>query len=285
MSRIALVTDTTTNLPAEWAESRGVHVIPVYIRFGDTTYRDGVDMDAATFYRRLKESPTMPATSQPSVGDFLELYRRLSREASAIVSIHLSAEMSGTMASALAAREQLLSESAEPPEVHVVDSRATSGASALLVSAAADAIAAGHTASDVVRRVEEVRGRLFSAFVVDTLEYLHRGGRIGLAAHLVGSLLQLKPILYFRDGKVAPLEKVRTARRAKERLLEVVAERAGGRPIRAAVAHAQAPEEAERIRRHLEQHFDCRELMVVEFSPVVGAHGGPGTVGVALYTV
>ncbi len=285
MSRIALVTDSSAYLTPEQVRQYGVHVIPIYIHFDGETYRDGVDMDAATFYRRLESAPRLPTTSQPSAGDFLELYRRLSGQADAIVSIHISSDLSGTVASALAARQILLAEMAEPPGVYVVDSRTTVCGLALLVSAAAQAVAAGSPPAQVAQRVEALASRLLTIFVVDTLEYLRKGGRIGGATALVGSMLQIKPVLYVNQGRVDVLEKVRTARRAKRRMLQIVTERAGGRPIHAAVVQAQAPEEGERIRQHLADRLDCRELFVVEFSPAIATHVGPGTVGVSFYTL
>jgi len=284
MPAIALVTDSTAYLPPEQVRRYRVQVIPVYIHFHGETYRDGVDMDAETFYRRLKSAPKLPTTSQPSAGDFVDLYRRLSGEADTIVSIHICSDLSGTVASALAARQMLLAEMADPPEVYVVDSRTTVCGLALLVCAAAQAVAAGLSAPQVVQRVEVLASRLLTIFVLATLEYLRKGGRIGGATALVGSVLQIKPVLYLNEGRIDVLEKVRAARRAKRRLLQIVAERAGGRPIHAAVVHAQAPEEAERIRQHLADRLDCRELFVVEFSPAIATHVGPGTVGVAFYT-
>ncbi len=284
MSRIALVTDSSAYMPPELVRKSGVHVIPLYIHLGGETYRDGVDMDAATFHERLASLSTLPTTSQPSAGDFVELYRHLSAEVDAIVSIHISSVISGTVNSATTARQQLLAEMTNPPEIYVIDSRTTANGLALLVSAAARAIAAGQTAAQVTREIQDLTSRMFTVFVVDTLEYLQKGGRIGGAAALAGSVLQVKPVLYFNAGRIDVLEKVRSARKAKQRLLEIVAERAGDQPIRASVVHAQAPEEAERARQHLATHFDCRELFFLELSPVIAIHVGPGTVGVAFYT-
>jgi len=284
MSRIALVTDSSAYMPSELVRKSGVHVIPLYIHSGGKTYRDGVDIDATAFYKRLTPLPALPTTSQPSAGDFMELYRHLSAEADAIVSIHISSELSGTMNSAITAQQQLLAEMANPPEIYVIDSRTTADGLALLVSAAARAVAAGQTAAQVAQGVRDLTSQVLTVFVVDTLEYLHKGGRIGGAAALVGSVLQIKPILYLNDGRIDVLEKERSARKAKQRLLEIVAERAGDQPIHACVVHAQVPQEAERIRQRLADHFDCRELFVVEFSPAIAVHVGPGAVGVAFYT-
>ena len=284
MSRTALITDSTAYMPSELVRKLGVHIIPLYIHSGGETYRDGVDIDATAFYERLTSLPALPTTSQPSVRDFMELYRRLSAEADAIVSIHISSGISGTMNSAITARQQLLDEMANPPEIYVIDSRTTANGLALLVSAAARAIAAGQTAAQVAQGMRALTSRVLTVFVVDTLVYLRKGGRIGGAAALVGSALQVKPVLYLNEGRIDVLEKVRTARKAKQRLLEIVSERAGGQPIHACVVHAQVPQEAERIRQHLADHFECRELFVVEFSPAIAVHVGPGTVGVAFYT-
>lgn len=284
MSRIALVTDSSAYMPPELVEQHSVHVIPLYIHFGEKSYRDGVDMDTATFYEQLGSAPKLPTTSQPSVGDFMDLYRRLGQDADAIISIHISSGISGTVDSALAARQKLSPKTENPPDVYVIDSRIAANGLALLVTAAASAIATGLPADRVAQKVEDIALRLPTIFVVDTLEYLHKGGRIGGAAALMGSVLRIKPILYFREGRIDVLEKVRTARKAKRRMLESVTERADGRTIRAAIVHAQAAEEAERIRLYLADHFDCRELFIVPFSPVIATHVGPGTVGVSFYT-
>lgn len=283
MSGIALVTDSTANLPAELVEQLSVTVVPVYVRFEDRVYRDGVDMDNATFYRRLRETGAMPRTSQPSVGDFLEVYRRLSANHEDIISIHISGDLSGTVTAAQLAAEQLQQENPDGTRVHVVDSRVTSGAQALLVTAAARAVAAGKGAVEVVARVKDIIPRLRIAFMLATLEYLRRGGRIGAAAALAGTLLQVKPILEIRDGGIHVLEKVRTASRARRRLYEIIEEWGKGHPVRTAVAHADAPDDAQEVAEFIRSRLDVRELVVVEFSPVVGTHVGPGSLGAVVY--
>lgn len=285
MPEIALVTDSTSDLPSDWAAEHKVHVVPLYVRLGDEVMRDGVDMDAAAFYRRLRTSRVLPGTSQPAVGDFVEVYRRLLERAEAIISVHISRALSGTIAAAEAAKLQLASSSGAEPPIHIVDTRVASAGSALVVSAAADGIAAGLTAPAIVANLQRIVARLFTAFTVDTLDYLHRNGRIGAASALLGSVLQMKPILYFRDGLVAVREKVRTSARARERLIEMVVAEAAGRPVRAAVCHADATDAAEEARVQLARRLDCRELLVVQFGPVVGSHGGPGTLGVGFYAV
>ncbi|MHB0876458.1 MAG: DegV family protein [Anaerolineae bacterium] len=285
MSTIAMVTDSTSDLPHDWVAQRQITVVPVYVRFGDEVYRDGVDMDSATFYRRLRTTRELPRTSQPSVGDFLDVYRRLLDTADAVISIHISRGLSGTIAAAEAAKQQLADSLGQEPPIHIVDSRVASAATALVVSAASDCIAAGQSVAQTLATLGNVIEHMFVVFAVDTLEFLHKNGRIGSAAALVGSALHVRPILTFRDGIVAVRERVRTTTRARERLLELVVEAAHGRPIRAGICHADAPAEAEKIRRYLVENLDCREALVVEFGPVVGSHGGPGTVGVGFYPV
>ena len=284
-SRIALVTDSTAYLSPEKVQECNATVIPLYVHFDEATYRDGVDLDADTFFQKLKAAPALPTTSQPSVGDFLELYRRLSQENDAIISIHISSGISGTVSAAQTARQMLLDELAEPPEIYVIDSQVASCGLALLVTAAARAIAQGWPAQQVAQHVEELATRVQMLFAVDTLEYLHKGGRINGAAALFGSALKIKPILYFREGKIEPLEKVRTSKRVKRRILEIMGEQIKDQPVHVCIAHAQALEEAERVRAHCTAHFDCRELFIEGISPVISTHVGPGTLVVSFYTI
>jgi len=276
MSATALVTDSTAYLPPELVERYRITVVPLYVRFGEEVFRDGVDISPEQFYARLRTSPVMPATSQPSAGDFLEAYRRLIEGgASAIISIHISTKMSGTVPSALLAREQI-------PQVpiFVVDSLSTSMGLGFQVLEAARLLEAGRPPEEVVQAVEALRGRIRILFVVDTLEFLHRGGRIGGAQAFLGSLLNLKPLLAVRDGQVDAVERVRTKRRAIQRMLEILAAEAGDRPMRVAVIHGGVPEEAAGLHDEVRSRLNCQELYVAELSPVIGTHAGPGTVGV-----
>lgn len=283
-SRIALVTDSTAYLSPEKVRECNATVVPLYVHFDEEVYRDGVDLDADTFFQKLKAAPALPTTSQPSVGDFLELYRRLSQDHDAIISIHISSGISGTVSAAQTARQMLRDELAKPPEIYVIDSRVASCGLALLVTAAARAIAHGWPAQQVAQHVEELVARVQMLFVVDTLEYLHKGGRINGAAALFGSALKIKPILYFQNGKIEPLEKVRTSKRAKRRILEIMEKRIKDQPVHICITHAQALEEAEHVRAYCTAHFDCRELFIEGISPVISTHVGPGTVAVSFYT-
>ena len=279
MGRIAIVTDSSANLPAELIEKYGIHIVPLKIAFGERVFRDGVDITPEEFYRMLRETDDPPVTSQPSPGEFEELYARLAPEAEAIVSIHISGGLSGTISSALAAREAM-----PTLPIHVVDSRTTSIALGFIVLEAAQVAAAGGTPDEVLAKAREMIPKVTIYGVLDTLEYLRRGGRIGRAASLLGSMLRIKPIFYLNDGVVDALEKPRTKARAVRRMVEIMAERVGAEPVRVAVLHADVPDEAERLREEVASRFRClEEPLVVELTPVLGAHAGPGVLGLAYY--
>lgn len=277
--RIAVVTDSTADIPRPLVEEYGIHVVPQILILGDQTWRDGVDIDASAFYELLRTSSQFPASSQPTVTSFRELFARLSQEAEGIVSVLVSNELSGTLNSALTAASNL-------PEVpvEIIDARAVSMQLGLTVLAAARAAAARGDLQAVAEAARALVGRVYIYFVVDTLEYLHRGGRIGAAARLFGTALNLKPLLTIKDGIVTPVTKVRTRRKALDALFDLLDERlAAGDRIHMSVVHVAAPEEAARLADQLEARFDLVEMIRSECGPVVGAHAGPGTVGVAFY--
>jgi len=279
MKRVIVVTDSTAGMPADLAAQNGVHVIPLWVHFEKEGYRDGVDLTTEQFYPMLSKARNLPTTSQPSVGEFLEVYRSLASQAEAIVSIHISSELSGTVASALAAREML-----HDVPVHVVDSRSAAMGLGMIALAAAHAAAEGHNAEEVAAAAEQLVPRTNVIFVVDTLEYLHKGGRIGGAAALLGSLIQIKPILHLDKGRIEALDKVRSRQKAMDRLMEIVAEHAGGAgSLHASVIHAQATAEAEALRDRVSGAFRFAELYIAGVSPAIGTHVGPGTVGIAFY--
>jgi DegV family protein with EDD domain len=278
MGSIALVTDSTAYLPADVVAEQGITVVPLYVNFGDESYRDNVDILPDDFYARLPTAKVMPSTSQPSRGDFATVYQRLADQgATAIISIHISSLLSGTVSSALMARDDV-------PDVpiYVVDSLSTSMGLGFMVLEAARQAAAGRPAEEIVRSLEAMRDDVRILFLVDTLEFLHRGGRIGGAAAFLGSMLSLKPLLTLRDGRIEALERVRTKRRAVRRMLDLVADEMGGRTVRAAVLHAAVAQEGQALCEDLPQHLDCCEVYLTELSPVIGTHTGPGALGVVI---
>jgi DegV family protein with EDD domain len=277
--RIAVVTDSTADLPHEKVEEFGIRVIPQILIMGDQTWRDGVDIDSATFYELLRTSPHFPSSSQPSVVDFQRVFGELAEEYEGIAAVLISDELSGTLNSARMAAESL-------PDVpiEIIDTRAVSVQLGFIVLAAARAAAAGGDLQAVGDAARAMIGRVQIYFVVDTLEYLHRGGRIGAASRLVGTALNLKPVLTIDDGIVTPLTKVRSRRKALGTVVRMLDEQlAGSDRIHMAVLHIACPEEAAHLAEHLEAHFHPAEMIRAECGPVLGTHAGPGTVGVAVY--
>jgi DegV family protein with EDD domain len=278
MHSIALVTDSTAYLPPDVVAQYGLTVVPLYVNFGDESYRDNVDISSDTFYTRLPTAKVMPSTSQPSRGDFAAVYQQLAAQgATAILSVHISSLLSGTVSSALMARDDVPS-----LPIYVVDSLSTSMGLGFMVLEAARQAAAGRPVEEVVRSLEAMRGRIRILFLVDTLEFLHRGGRIGGAAAFLGSMLNMKPLLTLRDGRIEALERVRTKRRAVARMIDIIVEEVAGRPVYAAVLHAAARAEGQAVCEELQQRLSCRELYLTELSPVIGTHTGPGALGIVV---
>ena len=280
MSKIAILTDSVTCFPPKLAEEHNIHVIPVHINFGAKSYRDGVDITPVQFYKMLRQAVDLPTTSSPSVGEYQAFYRELGREAEAIVCITYSGSLGMGYSSALAASKTLNS-----PRVHVIDSRTALMAEGFLALEAARAAAEGEDLAGAVRRVKELIPKVNLFVVLETLEYLHRGGRIGKAAALMGSLLQIKPILCVptEKGVVDVLGKARTKKKAMNQMLNLMAKEVGGNPVHVAVQHAAVPEEAQRLMEEIASRFNCVELYLADFSPVVGTHTGPGAISVAFY--
>ncbi len=281
--RIVVVSDSTAYLPPEVQARLKVPTIPLRLLWGDEVLRDGVDVQPQAFYERLEVDPVMPTTSQPSAGEFVDFFRRVAEQTNAdiLLGIFISSRLSGTVSSAELAKGML-------PEmrVEVVDSLSTSMGLGLQVMAAAEAVLGGAPLKEALEVIERVRYRLQTLFVVDTLEFLHRGGRIGGAARFLGTALKLKPLLELEEGKIESLEKVRTKRKALDRLLEVALERRGqGAVPRAAVIHANAREECLAFEQEVQACLEPQELYVSELSPVIGAHTGPGTLGLTFYTM
>ncbi|HXM54217.1 MAG TPA: DegV family protein [Candidatus Dormibacteraeota bacterium] len=272
--RVAVVTDSTADLALDLVRERGVTVVPLTVVLDGQGYLDGVEMTAAEFYARLGASDGAATTSQPAPGRFAEVYERLLADHDEVVSLHISARLSGTFEAATQGASLV-----DAARVHVVDTEMVSMPLGLLTLAASAMAAGGDGAAAIVERLRPLRQRMRVYFMVATLEYLRRGGRIGRASALVGSVLQVKPVLTLAEGQVAPLERVRTQDRALARVIELAS--AVDRPVCALVGHAAADEAAERIARALEPYAES--LIVAPLGPVVGAHAGPGTVGVGCY--
>lgn len=284
MGRIHVVTDSGSDLPADLRQRLGIHVVPLTVQFGDEIYKDGVDISASEFYTRLRQESRVPSTCQPSPADFVEVYERIAQPGDTIISIHLSSKMSGTYQSAVLAGTMV------DPQITVkaVDSRAASMGIGVVAMAAAEAVQAGRSVEEVLEEAQRVIEALQVYFVVDTLEYLQKNGRIGMASALVGTLLNIKPVLTLVDGQVAPFEKIRGKAKALKRLRELGAqfrERYPDRTLRAALSHADNPGEAEALAAVLPEILDLQDEVVVgEIGPTIGVHTGPGTVALFMYS-
>jgi len=279
MNKIAIVTDSAACLLKPLINQYNIHVVPFGLIWGRETFRDGVDMTPAEFYRRLRKSQTLPTTSQPLIEDFVSTYRSLAQTAGGIVSIHLAQNMSGTCRTAQMAAAMV----AEVP-VHIVDTGTAVMAQGFVVLAAARAAQAGRTLDQVVQAAKAMMARVHLLAVQDRLDYLARSGRVPNVIALVGSALRIVPIFAIRHGEVSVVGQARTKPRAVQAMLEQMVARAGNRPVHAAVFHADVPDEAEELRAKIATRFDCVGLFVTEFTPVMGAHTGPGLLGVAFYT-
>lgn len=279
MPPVAVVTDTTHYLPAEVVERHGLHQVSLYVNWQGRTDRE-VDLpDYDAFYQHLRTAAKLPSTSQPSVGDFLAVYEPLLESGADVLSIHLSGGISGTVRSAEQARAALLERGTEPGRITVLDSDTGCAGHGLMAVAAANAVRDGADlagATEAARRLRE-RTRLF--FAVDTLEYLRRGGRIGAAQAWVGSALKIKPILSI-EREIQPIERVRTAGRAFERLVEYLQERRDTGADVFVIQHVQARDVAERMADRGRHIYGRDPEFVSEIGPVIGAHVGPGLIGV-----
>lgn len=277
--RVAVVTDSTAYLPPELVQKYGIHVLPQILMLDGKSWRDGVDIDPPAFYELLRSSRNFPTTSQVSRTDFRDLFSELSQQVEGIAAILVSAEVSGTLDSARAAVEEL-------PDVpiEILDSRGISMKLGFPVLAAAKVAAAGGDLPSVIEAARTLIPKIRLYFVVGTLEYLHRGGRIGGASRLLGSALNLKPILEFWDGTVEPVAKIRTRRKALDKVYDLIEEQLAGKDkVHMAVLDVASPDEAAEFIEQLTARFSPAEMLRVDCSPVVGAHAGPGTVGVAFY--
>jgi len=282
MDRVAIVTDSSACVPKEVIKQYGIHILPLILIFEDRSYRDGVDITSQEFYELLKKAKKVPTTSSPSPGEYLEAFREVAKQASDILCITLPPHLSMAFDSATQARE-MARESIPHVNITVFPSRSAALAEGFIAQAAARAADSGKDLSQVVQAAQDMMDRVNAIAMLDTLYYLAKGGRIPKAAAWAGSLFKIKPILD-ATGDVRLLERCRTRKRAMQRLLYIMRQRSGGRPICVNLMHANAPEEAERLKADILSQFDCVEFYVTDFTPVIGTHTGPGSIGLSFYT-
>ena len=271
---IRVVTDSTSDLPAEVVRDLGITVVPALVQFGDRVFRDGVDLSTNEFYHKLQINSVLPRTSAPSPGTFNEVYGQLAREANGIVSIHVSAQMSSTCDAARVGSVDLKC------PISIIDSQTASMACGLLVIVAARAARDGASLSEIEALVQAAVPRTVTYGVFGTLEYLYKGGRIGRAQAFIGSMLKLNPILAIKAGEILPIARVRTRPKAIERLCEILQDL--GLPQEMSVMSTTEPEEAEALAQRLAPMFPPQRMYRASIGPAMGTYVGPGAVGVSV---
>ncbi len=276
---IRIITDSTCEAPAELLAHPAVTVVPLTVVFGQTVLRDGVDITRDQFWERLPNSNPLPSTSQATPADFSAWFRRFTEAGDEIIALVISHKLSGTYDSAIAALEGM-----PGGAIDVVDSMSISVGLGFMLQQAVHMIDAGATRAQIVARLLAIRDNIRLLFSLDTLEYLQRGGRIGKAQALVGTLLRLKPILGIEDGEVVPVARVRSRRKALESMLDLLADSisARGPGVQLAVTHAGVARQAHEIGRALSARFESPNVFVSTLGPAVGTHVGPGTIGAAV---
>ena len=271
---VRIVTDSTADLSPKLADELGITVVPVYVRFGHESYRDGIDITREEFYKRLVTSPVHPTTSQPTPADFLQVYRKLSRETDKIVSIHVSGKLSGTYNSALQGKDIADTKSS----IEVIDSESVTMGLGMTTLAAARLAAAGESLQKVTDEVRQAISSTHLMGVFDTLKYLLLGGRIGKGKALLGGILNVKPLLTLRDGELHPVGYARTRAKGIEKLSEFVKNALGIQEL--AVVHSTTPDEANGLKDQLSSLVENSRLHMARLGPALGVHAGPGLLAV-----
>lgn len=279
---IKIVTDSTCDMPADWFREYDITVVPINIQFGSQTYSEGATIDQSTFYKMIEETGIFPTTSQPSVGECTQVYRRLAKEADSIISIHVTGNLSGTCQSAEMAKREV----ADEVEVHVFDTLGGSAGMGFMCVEAARLIQAGKSVEEILHRLEEMRERVNIFLTLDTLEFVRRSGRVGALKFAFGSLLNLKPVIVLAEGLLEAKENLRSRKKALARLLELTEEAVGtSKPVNLAVIHAEAPGVATELLDRAKAIFNCQESFIADLAISLAVQFGPGTVGLVSYQI
>ena len=272
---VKIVTDSTADLPAELANELGITVVPLYVCFGKAAYRDRVDISEDDFYKRLLQDSTHPTTTQPTPQDFAEVYRKLSSKADGIISIHISEKLSGTCNSALQGKKLV----GNGCPIEVVNSKTTSMALGLLVMAAATIAKSGKSVPQVAEDVRQLVSDVHLLVLFDTLKYLAKGGRIGKAKSLLGSVLNIKPMLTIKDGEFVPVTQVRSRSKGIEKLFDFVKDADNIEDL--AIIHSTTPDEADSLSGRIGSILTPKQVRITRLGPALGVHGGPGVLAIA----
>ena len=278
MSKVAIVTDSTAYLSPDLVAAYNITVVPLVVIWGEETFRDNIDITPDEFYKRLSSAKVMPSTSQATIQSFLDVFQELHQAGYEILTVVISSALSGTLDSAIQAKKMV-----PEAKIELIDSQNTSMTLAFMALAAARAAKQGASLEECKTIVTQIRDHSKIFFAVDTLEFLHRGGRIGSASRFLGTALDLKPILELKDGKIEALERVRSTKRAHDRLIELLKEGVNGHEHvnMMGVVAASAAESAAHLLSEIKHHFKPDEIILANISPVIGTHSGPGAVGVA----
>lgn len=285
MSSIGIVTDSTAALPDDWLKAHDVALVPLLVNIDSEVYKESIEITNRDFYARLRTVKELPTTSQPSSGDFLTTYKRLLEEGKkTIISIQISGGISGTANSARTAAGMIEDEDAD---IVVIDSKQTGPALGFIIKEAVAYAEAGKSKEEIIARVHQMMDSMKTLFVVNDLMFLHKGGRLSGAQAIIGSLLQIKPILHFvqEDGRIEVLEQVRTEKRALKRITDLMIAEGGGNklPTNIAIAYADNKEKAEEVAKSLEEQFPGISPQPIEIGPIIGTHVGPGLIGFQFY--
>ncbi|QOY34427.1 DegV family protein [Anaerobacillus isosaccharinicus] len=280
MAKVKIITDSTADIPSSIVEELDITVVPLKVLFGEETFEDGVDINATQFYEKLASEQVIPTTSQPTPYQFEEVYKEVAREEETqIISIHLSAKLSGTYQSAFIAKDMVK----DQIDVTVVDSKRASYAIGIIVVEVARLAKSGATKEQCLTRLDELLSTSVIYFMVDTLEFLQKNGRIGKASALFGSLLKIKPILSLNsDGEVFPFDKVRGQKKALAKVYDFFDKDFGTQPIHVGISHANAMDVATEIMLEMKSRFNVKSDIITEIGPVIGAHVGPGAIAVTV---
>jgi len=278
-----VVTDSVSCLPKELTEQYAIKIVPISLIINGSVYRDGIDITPTKVYQLLETTKSVPTTSSPSPGDFIQVYRELSKSVDSIVCVTICSDISMMFNSATEAK-QIAAEELPQLAINVIDSRTAGGAQGFVALAAARAAASGKDLTEVTRVAKLMIPRVNMIAVLDTLYYLARAGRIPRIAAWAGSVLRINPILTFSYEGIGLLERARTKPRAVNRLLEIMEKRIGGKPVHVNIMHANVVGDAETLKERIESRFKCVELFITDFAPTMGVQAGPGTLALAFYS-
>ena len=276
MNKTAVVTDSTSYIPEDIRDEYGITMVPLNVVFGEDNYQEETDLTTDAFYEKMRTAEDLPMTSQPSIGLFEETFQRLGETADDIIVITLSSGISGTHQTAHSAAQMV-----ETANVHLFDSEVSCYVQGFYVMTAAKLAKEGTPAKKIVEHLEKMKKRTRAYFMADDLSHLHRGGRLNGAQMVVGSLLQVKPVLHFQEGKIVPFEKVRTAKKAIARIMALLHEDAKyGNPLDVVVIHANRPEKAGELAAYIRKEYPDVTVTISHFGPVIGTHLGEGSLGI-----